>query len=413
MRWSRIWLTIAAVVGVLFVGGCRAAEEVEAVFTSAPDRLGPADPLRGVWVTRWDYITADDVRTIMRNAARAGFTDVFWQVRGQADAYYESDLEPWGEALFRADNDDKTRLTAERVRRGPGYDPLATAVRQAHRRGLRLHAWMNVMPLWKGKAEPVSPAHPWRAKRSWRLKDETGAEQPLSDGYVIANPVLEDFQDHVVAVARDIVTRYKVDGLHLDYVRFMPETLGGEHWYPGDAISRALYRQANGLKPRAEVGPDAMRAWVRRRITDLVRRIGREAVSQREGVVLTAAVWRRPDLARDQQLQDAAAWANRGWVDAVVPMIYTDNDAQFSSDLHAWSAAVRRRGAMVPGIGVYKHASGRQTIGQIRMNPDDSRFVLFAYSALFVSRAPGSDDSLEAESDRQRRLVPLRAMMNR
>lgn len=411
LNWTRIgWIAAAACV-VLCSNGCRAAERIEEAFTAAPEPLGMTDPLRGVWVTRWDYITAADVRTVMRNVSQMGFTDVFWQVRGQADAYYESDLEPWGELLFRDSAADKSRPSGADVQKGPGYDPLSVAVREAHRRGLRLHAWMNVMPLWKGEAEPVSGAHPWRARRSWRLKDDRGGEQALSEHYVIANPVREDVQDHIVAVARDIVTRYDVDGVHLDYVRFISESLEKGRWYPGDAVSKALFRQSKRLAADEAVEPAAMRGWVRERISDLVKRIRDEAVDSREGVTLSAAVWRRPDLAKNQQLQDAANWANRGWVDVVMPMMYTDKDAQYSDDLRAWAGALRRRGSLAPGVGIYKHESGRQTLGQVRMHADDSRFVLFAYTSLFHSRAPGSADTPQAQSERLRRRVPLRTIL--
>jgi uncharacterized lipoprotein YddW (UPF0748 family) len=403
----------AAIAGAAWtwLPGCSAAKRLEAAFTPEPRTLTMTEPLRGVWVTRWDYRTPEDVRTIMRNLAQMGFTDVFWQVRGQGDAYYKSPYEPWGEAILRDSPGDTTPPGRAEADRGPGFDPLELAVREAHSRGMRLHAWMNVMPLWKGKAEPVSPSHPWLAKRAWRLKDDKGAEQPLSDGYVIANPVLEAVQDHIVTVARDIVRRYKVDGIHLDYVRFVSEGLEKDRWYPGDSVSLALYREARGLPDGKAVEPEAVRAWVRERISELVRRIRAEAVDSRAGVTLTAAVWRRPDLARDQQLQDAASWANRGWVDVVIPMIYTASDAEFRDDLRAWTQAVTRRGAVAPGVGIYLHESGRQTAGQVRMHAGDTRFVLFAYNSMFHSAAAGSLDTPQAETERLRRRVPLRAVL--
>lgn len=373
--------------------------------------ISRSEPLRGIWVTRWDFRTPEDVRTIMRNAAQAGFTDVFWQVRGQADAYYKSDLEPWGELLLRDTDDDKTPPGASEARRGPGYDPLEMAVREAHRRGMRLHAWMNVMPLWKGTTPPADGSHPLLTKTAWRLKDDRGEPQALNEHYVIVNPVLDAVQDHIVAVARDIVTRYDVDGLHLDYVRFVGESLDKDRWYPGDAVSRALFRESRGLASGAAVKPDQMRAWVRERITDLVKRIKAEAAGARPGTALTAAVWRRPEMARDMQLQDAAQWARLGVVDAVMPMIYADKDAQYRSDLNAWAVAVPKRGGVVPGVGLYKHESGRQTVGQVHMHTENDRFVLFAYSSIFKSAAPGSLDTPEAESERLKRRVPLRAIL--
>jgi len=409
MTIGRLAWTLAAIGLLLAAPGCRAAEAVLEGSSASVEPLGRNDPLRGIWVTRFDYIEPGDVREIMRNVAQLGVTDVFWQVRGQADAYYESDLEPWGEMLFRDANDDKTPPTRAELAQGPGYDPLALAVREAHRRGMRLHAWINVMPLWRGTAEPAAMTHPWKTRRAWRLRDDRGVEQPLNDHYVIVNPVLPGVQDHIAAVARDIVSRYDVDGLHLDYIRFISESLEEGRWYPGDAVSVGLYRQAHGLGPDAKVDGEMMRPWVRDKITALVERIRREAVDSREGVTLSAAVWRRPDLARDQQLQDAAAWAERGVVDVLMPMIYTDDDKRFRSDLAAWTAAAARRGAIAPGVGLYKHETGRQTVGQVMMHAEDDRFVLFAYNSVFHSRAPGSKAT--AERERLNRRNPLRTIM--
>lgn len=377
--------------------------------------VGRDDALRGVWVTRWDFRTPADVRTIVRNAGQAGFTDLFWQVRGQADAYYDSDLEPWGELLFRTSNDDTLPPSAAEVRRGPGFDPLEIAVREAHRRGMRLHAWINVMPLWKGTTPPVSNAHPYLSRTAWRLKDDAGDDQPLGEQYVIANPVLDSVHDHLAAVTRDIATRYDIDGVHLDYIRFVSESLEKGKHYPGDAVSRALFLQARGLAGgRADdqaVGASEMRGWVRERITDLVRRLRDEAVSARPGVMMSAAVWRHPDRAREEQLQDAARWVRLGTLDAVMPMIYDTNDAAYRTDLRAWQAAVGRRGGVVPGIGLYKHESGRQTVGQATMHDNPDRFVLFAYSSIFPSAAPGSVETPEADSERLKRRVPLRSIL--
>ena len=85
----------AAVVMLLAMDGCATPPRVPGTAAAS------AGPLKAVWVTRWDYPTADDVRTIMRNCERLGATDVMWQVRGQGDAYYQSDLEPCGQELVR------------------------------------------------------------------------------------------------------------------------------------------------------------------------------------------------------------------------------------------------------------------------------------------------------------------------
>src|SRR5262245_40426125 len=106
---------------VLMLGliGCQAA---------AP-RL--ANPTRAIWVTRFDYRTADDVAQIMEHCQSAGLNTVMFQVRGNGTAFYRSRREPWAQELGGKD---------------PGFDPLEVACREAHARHIQLHAWVNVMP---------------------------------------------------------------------------------------------------------------------------------------------------------------------------------------------------------------------------------------------------------------------------
>lgn len=362
----------------------------------------------GLWVTRWDYRTQKDVADCIDRAAALGATDVFWQARGQCDAFYRSDLEPWGRELFRDLPRDAT---------DPGFDPLAAAVTAAHAHGLRLHAWVNVMPLWKGTQPPTDPRHPFNAHPEWRLRDSSGSPQALNEHYVIVNPLLPAVHDHIVAVCRDIVTRYAVDGLHMDYVRFVSDTMKDPAAFPGDPESVSLFKQATG---RAGLDTpedkEAFRDFKRDRITELVRRIRREAVESRPGVVLTAAVWRRPDLARDVYLQDAAAWLNSGVLDRACPMIYSKDDQRFRDDLSAWIAAVpavsKAGRAISPGVGVYMHAPGASApqIEYAAAKHTDG-VAIFAYAALYESVDPNQDKSAGQAAERAARLKAIRVAL--
>lgn len=371
--------------------------------TTAPPASTLDRPFLGLWITRWDYRTAKDVAECIDRAAAIGATDLFWQVRGQADAFYRSDLEPWGRELFR----DLPKQSSD-----PGFDPLELAVRRAHERGLKLHAWVNIMPLWKGTDPPADPKHPFNAHPEWRLRDAAGTPQALNEHYVIVNPLLPAVHDHIVAVCKDIVSRYPVDGLHMDYVRFVSDTMKDPAAFPGDPESVELFKQATG-----RVGLDsaeeqaAFRDFKRDRITQLVRRIRREAVNARPGVVLTAAVWRRPDLAHNTYLQDAAAWLNEGTLDRACPMIYTKDDKQFHDDLAAWLAAAPGK-AITPGLGIYMHAPGAS-----KMQLDDAftahvaGVALFAYAAIYESVDPNQDKSPEKVTERSERLRAIRSAL--
>ncbi len=381
--------------------GAAAEDDTGTPVAARPVPPGPA-VFRGLWVTRFDYRTPEDVKKAIADAATLGTTDIVWQVRGQADAYYASELEPWGRELFR----DLPPGAAS-----PRFDPLKTAVGAAHEAGMRLHAWVNVMPLWRGTTPPSDPKHPYNAHPEWRLYDEKGRAQALNDHYVIVNPVLDEVQDHIVEVCRDIATRYDVDGIHLDYVRFVSEKMeGGGALLPGDPRSLAMFRAATG---RAGLGTSedkaAFEAWKRSHITRIVHRIREEATSVRRGIALTVAAWRRPDTARDQYLQDSAMWLSEGSIDRAIPMIYTDKDEQFTGDLKAWMEAAPGK-AITPGLGVYMHPLGqsaRQLEAARSMLPGNG-YCLCSSTALCETADPSQrkdDKSVLERANRRQSII--------
>lgn len=369
----------------------------------------PTDrPFRAIWVTRWDYRTAADIDRIMEEVATLGVTDVIWQIRGQADAFYKSDLEPWGRELFRDLPKDAT---------DPGYDPLERAVEQAHARKLKIHAWVNVMPMWKGTTPPDAPNHLFHTQPLWRLYDAKGIPQALHDHYIIVNPIYPEVQDHIVKVCADIVRRYNVDGLHLDYIRFVSDTMKDPAAYPADERSIGLFKKATGAaSAEGADGVKAYRAFIRQRITDLVRRLKKEAVQLRPGAVLTAAVWRRPELGRDTFLQDGASWLNEGTLDIAMPMIYQAKNDAYVSDLEAWVAAVDkdRLPRLVPGLANYQHTP-EQTAQQVDLsrNRGVTNYAIFAYASLFESVDPNQSKAAAEVKLRDERRRAMTAFMRK
>ena len=376
MKGSRLLLCVGLLVLISCTGPGSTDRSLERIIGRTEHAL---------WVTRWDFHSEQDVREIVLDAESIGITDLYWQVRGQSDALYQSDLEPRSEDLARHADAD--------------FDPLRTAIAESRARGIRLHAWVNVMPLWRGTTPPNDPSHLFHSRPLWRLRDASGRPQELHDGYIVVNPVLDAVHTHITGVIGDLVERYALDGVHLDYIRFLDDEIGGKRLMPGDRASLTLYaRQTGGSRDAANVDRDRFRAWIRDRITRLVRRIDRTIERRDRSVRLSAAVWRHPDLACDRYLQDAGRWLNEGFVDSIMPMVYTDDSGLYRRDLAAWYARVDPK-TVVPGIGVYKHRRSAQTLDQIAIG-HPRRFAIFAYSSLFDSVNPGQDDSPEARARR-------------
>jgi len=281
---------------------------------AAPVEAAPAVvtlEARALWVTRWDFASAEDVRGILRRARAAGFNLVLFQVRGVADAYYRSSLEPWAASL------------AGRLGKDPGWDPLQVAVDEAHALGLELHAWVNLATAWKGASPPgrSSPRHLLRAHPAWRVVDRQGRPMPCTDaGYVfvcLANP---EVQAHLEAVLVEIATRYAVDGVHLDYARYPARDTSY------DRASNRLFRAA-----RARDRSLTRAAWQREELTRFIGRLRDALHAARPGLLVSAAVtgiwqdlwgWGGVTQGFHDFHQDSHLWAARGVVDVLVPMIY-------------------------------------------------------------------------------------------
>ena len=189
---------------------------------------------RAAWVHRWEWPHFDPetckqkIRTIFDDLQRANFNAVVFQIRGQADVFYPSPDEPWSPLIGAKD---------------PGWDPLAFAIEEAHKRGLEFHAYVNPMPLWHTGVTPEShipegsdyepsrlPAHTspehlyYRhgpdAEVSWVCQDATGNPMKVRDnGYYYMAASIPGVQAYIRTVFLDLVERYDIDGIHYDRIR--------------------------------------------------------------------------------------------------------------------------------------------------------------------------------------------------
>ena len=341
-------MSLVAVLAAPGYAGNRAADGVRA-------------ETRALWVTRWDYKTPDDIRLIMERARLAHFNVIFFQIRGNADAFYDSRYEPWAEELGG---------------RHPGFDPLSVAIQEAHRKGLELHAYINVLTGWKGSAPPRSMLHLWRTHHAWFTRNVYGTPQPLGNGYLQLTPGMRSVRDHIVNVVADIVRRYPVDGIHLDYVRYLSER------YSYDPVSVSAFRRATGRHP-ADL-PGSWQTYRRDLVNRLVRRIRNTMRAIKPSLPLSAAVLGRMEEARATYSQDVAYWLAEDLIDVSYPMIYEKNPRAFAAQLADHLRASPGK-PVYPGIGLYRHDRASQTIRQIEIARTFGArgFAIFDYRSLF------------------------------
>ncbi|MFQ6617168.1 MAG: glycoside hydrolase family 10 protein [Fidelibacterota bacterium] len=344
---------------------------------------------RGLWVTRWDYTTALDttdrfrqqgkLREIIKAAGQAGFNFIFFQVRGQADAYYRSKYEPWA-----------AELTGE-LGKDPGWDPLQYALEYAHALGLELHAWINTFTAWRGVDPPgqSEPIHMYSLHPDWVSADYWGNPMELDTGYVFFSPGIPEVRQHVSSVALDIISNYDVDGIHFDYIRY-PER-SRIKGYSRDSISLSLFNSEEGNPRQLD-----WESWQREQITAFLRSFYNEAVSIRPDVKISAAVigkYKRPGWNGYYEVyQDPIKWLDEGIIDFIVPMIYWrigEGVSAFNEVAAEWLFLNPGVRPVFPGIAVYK-AEGRFKWGwreiwrQVRISRDLDMggFVFFSSRGL-------------------------------
>jgi uncharacterized lipoprotein YddW (UPF0748 family) len=344
---------------------------------------------RGLWISRFEYNanSASSIAQVINNAADFGTTDILFQVRARGDAFYDSSVEPRAEGTSAA------------------IDPLQIAIDTAHARGVRLHAWLNTVPLWRDSPAPASPTHSfYNTDPSFRLTDINGVvENPSSPfgAYATANPVLDEMHQHIGNVVTDIATNYQVDGIHLDYIRWLGPTSAAQgfrpdfNFLPHDPLSHSLFQAATGLDGSNIANAAQYRAFVTNRITDLVSHV-RDQVDAAESLTgrsidLSAAVWRDPDIARNERLQDYESWLEQDLLDIVMPMIYlteSNNHLFLPNLLNTLSIPTSAR--VAPGLGTYLHTNSAGgvdlTIDQLQTLYDNGAggATLFSYGSLFT-----------------------------
>ncbi|WP_407554064.1 family 10 glycosylhydrolase [Streptomyces sp. Pv4-95] len=270
---------------------------------------------------------------------------VIFQVRPSADALWPSPHEPWAECLTGVQGRD------------PGWDPLGFAVREAHRRGLELHAWFNPYRV-ANHADPgrLAPAHPARRHPDWVV--------PYG-GKLYYNPGLPEVRRFVQEAMLDAVRRYPVDGVHFDDY-FYPYPAKGEP-FRDDAAYAA---HGKGFASRA--------AWRR----DNINRLVQETAQQLEGVesrraerqvrfgISPFAVWRNQATdpagsatragveTYDDLYADTRRWVREGWVDHIVPQVYWNIGAagsDYAELVDWWARTVEDTGVdLYIGEALYK-----------------------------------------------------------
>ncbi len=360
---------------------------------------------KAMWVVRYTLASAESIDEMVRKADEAGFDNLFVQVCGRGDAWFPSKVYPYAWPV--------------REQLADGFDPLAYVLEKAHARGIKVHAWINTLLVWSAASPPDDPSHVYNRHKDWMMYDRSGVSlasysraqfgrHNIAGAFM--SPACPDVRRYIEDFVRDMASRYPVDGVHLDYVRYPmssvdygPDARRGFHATMGiDPLK--LVREPEVL--RREVGPEryeqltaqwqAVRAGY---VSGLVARIKAVVDSVRPGAVLSAAV--KPDISSALRVfgQDWPRWLAEGYVQMVLPMAYGTDADKVYGQIEAACAKVGRekiwagiRAWDVPVSGIVKRARRLAPLGAGGIcffsydGMKDNRYFFDAVRSMFSKR---------------------------
>ncbi|MER7761019.1 family 10 glycosylhydrolase [Streptomyces sp. NPDC097619] len=243
-----------------------------------------------------------ELLALLDTAVERRLNAVVLQVRPAADAFWPSPFEPWSQWLTGTQGGD------------PGWDPLGTAVTEAHARGLELHAWFNP---YRAATHPdprrLSPRHPARLHPEWTV---------AYGDRLHYNPGLPEVRSFVLDAMLDAVARYPVDAVHWDDY-FYPYPVSGQRFDDDEAYR--LYGGGLGRGDWRRLNTDLL-------VSEMSARIPQVRPGTRFGIS-PFGVWRNRSTdpagsdtsgleAYGELYADTRRWVTEGWLDYVCPQLY-------------------------------------------------------------------------------------------
>ncbi len=366
--------------------------------------------IRALWVLRTSLSTPASIGALVKTARAHGFNTLLVQVRGRGEAYYSSEIEP---------------RAADLMRQPATFDPLATAIEEAHRAGLRVHAWINLNLVSSAVELPAARDHLIYRHPEWLMVPREIAQElqkidPASPAYVgkiarwtrgqqdkveglYASPLQREAANHAQAVVAEVAKKYAVDGIHLDYLRYPSDQFDYSRWaitefradmrprVPAPVRAQLDEQQTVDLFAYPDRFPAEWKNFRRAQLSALLARLRTAVKTARPNAALTLAA--APDVkeAFDQRLQDWRTWLENHLIDAVCPMAYTQEADRFAEQIAA-ARDIAGGSVVWAGIGAYR-LKPEQTIENIQAarRLGTAGFILFSYDSLMGPKPAGPD----------------------
>ena len=309
----------------------------------SPKAFAQSQELRGAWIAtviNLDWPTRGattenqqkELLFILDRLQISGINTIFFQIRCEADAFYQSDYEPWSYYLT-----GKQGQAPE-----PFWDPIIFAKQEAHKRGMELHLWLNPYRVIRS----ISSTYP---KDSTHLSVRHPAWMMPVKNTLLLNPGIPDARSYFTQLIAQLALKYQPDGIHLD-----------DYFYPYEGMTNedaATFEKYGAGKTIHEWREDNINQMVR----DVSYLLSTEFPTIKWGIS-PFGIWKSGTPSGIIGLSgssvtygNALKWLSEKWVDYIAPQLYwaIGGSQDFKSLSNWWSLQLNGR-HLYPGIAAYK-----------------------------------------------------------
>ncbi|MBC7416963.1 MAG: family 10 glycosylhydrolase, partial [Pedobacter sp.] len=286
------------------------------VSAQLPTNIAPKREFRGVWVAtvaNIDWPSKPGLSTDQQKQELIGILDrhkaegmnaIILQIRPAADAFYAKSREPWSYWL----------MGKQGLAPAPGYDPLEFAIKEAHARGMELHAWFNPYRASMSANTVFAKNHPTQIHPDWFFT--YGGKKQFDPG-------IPEVRDYIIQVILDVVKQYNIDGVHFD-----------DYFYPYPIAGQRIDDAATYSKYGGDFKD--INDWRRNNVDLLIKELDDSVHYYKKFVkfgISPFGIWRNsyedPEGSESSGLSnyaelyaDSRKWIKEGWVDYINPQIY-------------------------------------------------------------------------------------------
>lgn len=295
----------------------------------------PKKEMRAVWMaTVWGIDWPQGTTEV--NAQKQKYIDflekfkelnintVFVQVKAMGDALYDSSYEPWSKVI--------TGIRGNK----PQYDVLEFMVNEAHKRNIKIHAWVNPFRIaTRGHSGISYPELHKSVNPNWIINHEK---------IQIYNPAIPEVRTRLADIIKEIITKYEVDGIHFD-----------DYFYPSPIVAGTMKSDSEDFKKYGS-GEATIEDFRRKNVDKTIELIHKTIVETKPKIIFSLSPTANNDHNYKTLFANVTKWCKEGWIDIVIPQLYHEignkyND--FQSRLTWWSQYSYKAALMI-GHGLYK-----------------------------------------------------------